>query len=119
MHFVFNSIRKSVCWLISVNEDYYCSLQCLKGQVFVQHNVAYVPQQPWILNDTVRRNIVFQSPYDPERYQRTVAACALETDILQFAGGDDAEIVCLLNDCFIISEYFNDDDAQTTHSLIM
>jgi ATP-binding cassette subfamily C (CFTR/MRP) protein 10 len=72
-------------------------MQCLKGRIFVQRDVAYVPQQPWILNDTVWRNIVFSSPYDPERYGRTVSACALETDISQFAGGHDAEIVCLLH----------------------
>jgi ABC-type transport system involved in cytochrome bd biosynthesis fused ATPase/permease subunit len=72
-------------------------LQCLKGQLFVQRNVAYVPQQAWILNDTIRRNVVFGCPYDPERYQRTIAACALVTDISQIDGGHDAEIVCFLH----------------------
>ncbi|KAI5066080.1 hypothetical protein GOP47_0018704 [Adiantum capillus-veneris] len=67
-------------------------MQCLTGSTFVQDNIAYVPQQPWILNDTVRQNIVFTSPFDPERYQRVIAACALEHDILLFAGGHDTEI---------------------------
>ncbi|MCO5614705.1 hypothetical protein L7F22_068989 [Adiantum nelumboides] len=67
-------------------------MQCLRGTKFVRHNIAYVPQQPWILNDTIRQNIVFTSPFDPERYQSTIAACALEHDISLFAGGHDTEI---------------------------
>ncbi|MCO5605565.1 hypothetical protein L7F22_059748 [Adiantum nelumboides] len=67
-------------------------MQCLTGSSFVQHNIAYVPQQPWILNATVRENVIFMSPFDPERYQRTIAACALEHDIALFAGGHDTEI---------------------------
>ncbi|MCO5568700.1 hypothetical protein L7F22_022399 [Adiantum nelumboides] len=67
-------------------------MQCLRGQKFALHNIAYVPQQPWILNNTIRQNIVFTSPFDPEQYRRTIAACALEHDISLFAGGHDTEI---------------------------
>ncbi|MCO5605571.1 hypothetical protein L7F22_059754 [Adiantum nelumboides] len=67
-------------------------MQCVTGSNFVQHDIAYVPQQPWILNDTVRQNIIFTSPFDPEHYQRTIAACALEHDISLFPGGHDTEI---------------------------
>ncbi|MCO5581607.1 hypothetical protein L7F22_035495 [Adiantum nelumboides] len=67
-------------------------MQCLTGSKFVQHNIAYAPQQPWILNDTVQQNIVYRSPFDPVRYQKTVAACALEHDISLFAGGHNTEI---------------------------
>ncbi|MCO5606131.1 hypothetical protein L7F22_060318 [Adiantum nelumboides] len=67
-------------------------MQCLTGSSFVQHNIAYVPQQPWILNATVRENVIFTNPFDPERYQRTIAACALEHDISHFTGGHDTEI---------------------------
>ncbi|KAH7277454.1 hypothetical protein KP509_39G052600 [Ceratopteris richardii] len=67
-------------------------MQCLIGEYFIQRDIAYVPQQPWILNATVKENIVFMSPFDPERYRITVSACALEKDISDFAGGHDAEI---------------------------
>lgn len=67
-------------------------LQCLKGKYYIHRNVAYVPQQPWILNTTVRQNIICSSPFDAECYQNTITACALEHDILQFAGGHETEI---------------------------
>lgn len=68
-------------------------MQCVKGEYSIHRNVAYVPQQPWILNATVWRNIIFTSPFDSERYQNTIAACALEHDISQFPGGHETEIV--------------------------
>ena len=80
----------------------------MKGELFVQRDVAYVPQQSWILNDTIRRNIVFSSPYDPERYGRTVAACPLEADISQIDGGHDAEIVCSFDHFWISPTLVND-----------
>ncbi|RAL10256.1 ABC transporter family protein [Aspergillus homomorphus CBS 101889] len=43
--------------------------------------IAYVGQQPCIRNGTVRDNILFGSPFDQDRYQRTIAACALDRDL--------------------------------------
>lgn len=74
-------------------------MQCLKGSMFVQRSVAYVSQQPWILNDTIRRNIIYTSSFDPERYLKVVSACALEHDISQFPGGHDTEIAMFIFCC--------------------
>eukprot|EP00128_Syssomonas_multiformis_P009734 Colp12_sorted_trinity150504_noHs@29356 len=63
-----------------------------QGSVFLSGNVAYVPQQAWIMNATVRENILFGKPYDAERYQRTIYACALAKDLEMLDGGDLAEI---------------------------
>lgn len=35
---------------------------------YYRGTVAYVPQQAWILQDTVRENIIFGKPYDEEKY---------------------------------------------------
>ena len=40
----------------------------LGGQVRVIDSVAYVAQQAWIMNDTLRDNILFGQPMDQERY---------------------------------------------------
>ena len=32
-----------------------------------QKKIAYVPQQAWIMNTTVRENIIFGHAYDQER----------------------------------------------------
>jgi ATP-binding cassette subfamily C (CFTR/MRP) protein 1 len=42
------------------------------GRVDTVDSVAYVPQQPWIQNDTVRNNILFGKPMDWDRYHEIV-----------------------------------------------
>lgn len=32
--------------------------------------VAYVAQESWVQNATVRENVLFGAPYDPERYRK-------------------------------------------------
>lgn len=44
-------------------------------------SVAYCAQIPWIQNASVKENIVFGEPWDKDRYNRVVSACALERDI--------------------------------------
>ncbi|KAJ3291882.1 hypothetical protein HK104_005738 [Borealophlyctis nickersoniae] len=54
--------------------------------------VAFASQTPWLLNATIRDNILFGNPYDAERYQRVVKACALLRDLETLDGGDLTEI---------------------------
>lgn len=37
-------------------------------------------------------NILFNLPYDEERYQKTLKACALESDLQILEDGDESEI---------------------------
>ena len=32
--------------------------------------VAYAAQESWVLNETIRDNILFGAPYDEERYEK-------------------------------------------------
>ena len=34
--------------------------------------VAYAAQESWVINDTIRGNILFGAPYDEERYKKGV-----------------------------------------------
>lgn len=63
-----------------------------QGQLEVAGSIAYVSQQPWILNATIQENIVFGLAFDRIRYQKTLDACALRQDIAQFPAGDQTEI---------------------------
>ncbi|KAF9182685.1 hypothetical protein BGZ51_004502 [Haplosporangium sp. Z 767] len=58
------------------------------GTVRSYGSLAYVAQSAWILNDTVRNNILFGRPYDKERYLNTVRACALTPDFKMLVNGD-------------------------------
>ncbi|KAG9397960.1 hypothetical protein AC1031_016377 [Aphanomyces cochlioides] len=62
------------------------------GSVFVGGRVAYFAQQSWILNTSVRENILFGKPYDPIKYRKVVEACALTKDIAALEAGDRTEI---------------------------
>ncbi|TPX56510.1 hypothetical protein SpCBS45565_g08389 [Spizellomyces sp. 'palustris'] len=54
--------------------------------------VAYVAQTPWLINATIRDNILFGCPYDADRYQKVIEACALLRDLETLPGGDLTEI---------------------------
>ncbi|KAG0268348.1 hypothetical protein DFQ27_006971 [Actinomortierella ambigua] len=56
------------------------------------NGVAYVAQQAWLQNNTIRNNILFGSPFEQRRYDQVVEMCALTRDfeILEF--GDQTEI---------------------------
>ncbi|TMW69000.1 hypothetical protein Poli38472_001156 [Pythium oligandrum] len=64
----------------------------ISGSVFVGGSVAYCSQQAWIQHMTVRDNILFGRPYDHEKYQRVLEACALTTDLASLPAGDRTEI---------------------------
>ncbi|MCI4384808.1 hypothetical protein PGIGA_G00042930 [Pangasianodon gigas] len=63
-----------------------------EGLVSVKGSVAYVPQQAWIQNATLRENIVFGQQTKESCYQRVLEACALLPDLEILPGGDDTEI---------------------------
>ncbi|OQR75403.1 multidrug resistance-associated protein 1-like, partial [Tropilaelaps mercedesae] len=54
--------------------------------------LAYVPQQAWILNNTIRRNILFDQPHQKSVYQEVVQKCCLMPDLKTLPAGDGTEI---------------------------
>jgi ABC-type multidrug transport system fused ATPase/permease subunit len=67
-------------------------LVTLTGSVSSSGRVAYAPQLPWIMNATVRDNILFERPYDKERYEWVLDACCLRADLEQLPSADYTEI---------------------------
>ncbi|XP_056625623.1 ATP-binding cassette sub-family C member 5 isoform X4 [Triplophysa dalaica] len=64
----------------------------LGGSVAVNGGLAYVAQQAWILNDSLRENILFGKEYIEEKYNAVLDACCLVPDITQLPYGDMTEI---------------------------
>ena len=54
--------------------------------------MAYVPQQAWIQNATVRDNILFGRTYNELLYKRILHDCALKPDLEILPAGDLTEI---------------------------
>ncbi|KAJ1731797.1 ABC transporter C member 13 [Coemansia sp. Benny D160-2] len=63
-----------------------------KGSGAVHGSVTLMEQLPWIMNDTVRENILFGRAFDRDRYNRVVEACALTSDINVWTNGDKTMI---------------------------
>lgn len=55
-------------------------------------SVAYCSQGAWLLNDTIRNNIIFATQFNQERYDRVVDACGLTRDFEILSAGDQTEI---------------------------
>ena len=62
------------------------------SKIYINGSISYVPQTPWIINDTVKGNILFNKEYDDERYQHIVNICELDKDFRSLTGGDFTEI---------------------------
>lgn len=64
-------------------------LPCIEGnlrgvppQMFINaETIAYCPQEPWIINESIKQNILFGHRYDENYYNLTVKACQLEADL--------------------------------------
>ncbi|KLO97907.1 multidrug resistance-associated protein [Fusarium fujikuroi] len=53
---------------------------------------AWCEQSPWLLNRTIRENIIGYSHFDPVLYQSVVKACDIEKDFGQLPQGDNTVI---------------------------
>uniref|UniRef100_A0A672SK93 Multidrug resistance-associated protein 1 n=1 Tax=Sinocyclocheilus grahami TaxID=75366 RepID=A0A672SK93_SINGR len=67
-------------------------MQKQEGSVSIKGSVAYVPQQAWIQNATLKDNILFGRDGKDSWYQKVVEACALLPDLEILPGGDSTEI---------------------------
>jgi len=64
----------------------------IKGEVVLRGASAYVAQSPWVMNASVKENIVFGHRFDPTFYEKTVKACALLDDFASLPDGDQTEV---------------------------
>ena len=65
----------------------------------LQGSVAYVSQQAWIQNVTLRDNILFSRAFDSARYEHVIDSCALRTDLEILPAGDLTEIGERVRNC--------------------
>ncbi|KAJ3847227.1 multidrug resistance-associated ABC transporter [Lentinula lateritia] len=60
----------------------------ISGEVRFSGSMAYVPQNPWIQNATVRDNIMFGQPEDVRRLSDIIHACSLTQDLNILPNGE-------------------------------
>ena len=64
----------------------------VNGEAQVYESIAYVPQEAWIQNMTLKDNVLFSSQLQSHRYNSTLRACALLSDLKILPSGDETEI---------------------------
>ncbi|KAK8793382.1 hypothetical protein WA158_004741 [Blastocystis sp. Blastoise] len=62
------------------------------GCCIVNGSVSFASQQAWMVNDTVRGNILFGKEFEEERYKRALHVCCMEDDLKVLKGGEMCEI---------------------------
>eukprot|EP01135_Chromosphaera_perkinsii_P000783 Nk52_evm71s151 gene=Nk52_evmTU71s151 len=67
-------------------------IECMSGSTSFNGKIAYVSQQAWIMNATIRDNILFGKPFDEARYKKVCQVCCLAPDFKLFDAGDMVEI---------------------------
>lgn len=63
-----------------------------EGESKVLGSIGYVPQEAWLLNMSLRDNILFGSPYDEKKFDQVIRVCALKRDLALMTNGDLTEI---------------------------
>ncbi|XP_024218283.1 ATP-binding cassette sub-family C member 5 isoform X2 [Halyomorpha halys] len=67
-------------------------LYMTKGKLCREGSCAYVSQQPWLVNATVRENILFGEKFIARKYYDVIQCCDLGVDIDSLPGGDHTEV---------------------------
>ncbi|KAI1505389.1 P-loop containing nucleoside triphosphate hydrolase protein [Biscogniauxia marginata] len=62
------------------------------GSITCPKDIAYASQSPWLQNETIRENILFNSPFEQVRYDQVINACGLPIDFNEFPERDETEV---------------------------
>ncbi|KAG8182122.1 hypothetical protein JTE90_002616 [Oedothorax gibbosus] len=63
-----------------------------KGLIDIEGDIAYVPQHPWVLNRTLKENILLIKPDNRRKYNKVLDLCCLRPDLDILPAGDKTEI---------------------------
>ena len=63
-----------------------------EGNIQLSGKVSFVSQNYWILNDTIKQNILFFKSMEKEKYYKILSICQLKQDLQIFYKGDQTEI---------------------------
>lgn len=62
------------------------------GKVTTHGKIAYVSQASWIMNGSIKENILFGHRFDSELYEKVLEACDLKVDLRSFMDGDNTQV---------------------------
>ena len=57
--------------------------------IIINGSISYCPQQPWLIEDTIKNNILLYNKYDNEKYNKILSVCQLINDFEVLNKRDD------------------------------
>ena len=60
--------------------------------IIINGNLSYAPQLPWIMEDTIKNNIILYNEFNEEKYNKIINICQLKKDFENFNKGDQTFI---------------------------
>ena len=78
------------CLINAIMNNYHVYFSTSK--IILNGELSYFSQQPWIMTDTVKNNIIFNNEFNEDKYREVVSVCELENDFNEFVNGDKTEI---------------------------
>ena len=78
------------CLLNAIMNNYH--IFSSNSKIILNGELSYFSQQPWVITDTVKNNIIFNNEFEENKYIEVISASELENDFLEFANGDKTEI---------------------------
>ncbi|KAJ3351300.1 Multidrug resistance-associated protein 1 [Entophlyctis luteolus] len=105
------------------------------GQMAVHTTCGYVPQEPWLIDATIRDNILFGHEFVDQKYTDVIRLVGLTRDLMLMSNGDDTRISdvqlssgqkqrlslarCIYHDCGIVlvEDALSDFDVATARRI--
>ena len=80
------------CLLNAIMNNYTPYYNNKNSKIILNGEISYANQQPWVMTDTVKNNIIFNNDFEEDKYNKVVSVCELENDFNEFTNGDKTEI---------------------------
>lgn len=68
-------------------------LEKVSGSLQVKGKIALCTQTPWLINKTIRENIIFGRPFNKDRYDQIIQLCQLEKDFSVLPHKDLTDVI--------------------------
>ncbi|TDZ22764.1 ABC transporter atnG [Colletotrichum orbiculare MAFF 240422] len=62
------------------------------GKTLSNRRLSWCEQSPWLINETIRKNIICFTDFDETLYRRVLHACDIDKDLAQLSDGDQTII---------------------------
>lgn len=73
------------------------NITMISGNKSIHGKISFCPQIPWMINGSIKQNILFGLPFNKERYDNVIKVCQLEKDLKSMDLGDETYIESSLN----------------------